>query len=87
MKLVAGRVDDGAAEPEAARAFLDFLGRAEIAEASASWTHWSAVRGETSVEGGAATEGDGTTYAPALDTLAVELEGWIERWGLERSSR
>lgn len=75
---------------EAARAFVDHLGSDEMATAIKRHTHWEPVAGEVDARRlpeGFELEQYWTGYAPAVDTLAAELDGWMERWELEVRTR
>lgn len=75
---------------EAARAFVDHLGSDEMATAIKRHTHWEPVTGEVDASRlpeGFELEQYWTGYTPAVDTLAAELDGWLERWELEVRTR
>ena len=76
----------GAVSPEAARAFVDHLGSAEVATAIKRHTHWEPLVGtvdESALPDDFELEQRWAALAPAVDTLAAELDGWVERWELE----
>lgn len=83
--IVAGSESVGAA-----RAFLDHIGSDEMATAAKRTTHWEPVAGEvdeTRLPAGFELPQRWVGYAPAFDTLAAELKGWIERWEREIRTR
>lgn len=80
----------GTEVPDAARAFVDHLGTAPVATAAKLHTHWEPTAGSVDPSGLPADfelEQRWTAYTPALDTLAAELAGWLERWEAEVRTR
>lgn len=76
----------GARLPAAARAFLDYLGSDDVATAAKRHTHWEPMAGrvdQASLPADFELAGGWRAYPPAFDTLAVELDGWIDRWERE----
>lgn len=75
---------------EAARAFVDHLGSDAVATAIKRHTHWEPAVGRVDRAGlpdDFELEQYWTGYEPAVDTLAAELDGWLDRWELEVRTR
>ena len=76
----------GSASADAARAFIDHLGSGEVATAIKRHTRWEPSVGavdEDALPEDFELEQRWTSLEPAVDTLAAELGGWLERWELE----
>lgn len=83
-------VVEGTDAPEAARAFVDFLGTDVVATASKLHTRWEPAVGDVDrsrLPPDFELERSWRGYAPAVDTLAAEIEAWIDRWEAEIAVR
>jgi len=77
-------------QSDAARAFVDHLGMSDIATLAKLYTHWEPQAGrvdEAALPADFELAQSWRAYAPAIDTLATELDGWVERWSLEIGRR
>lgn len=83
-------ISAGAAEPELARRFVDFTGSVEVATEALlrlRWRHPYVDIDRSRLPPDFEIEASVTPYALAPDTLAAELDGWLERWDLEVRGR
>lgn len=79
-------VTKGSNAGDAARRFVEHLGRNEIVTESYLRTRWHPANGEidgTKVPPGFELAQPWTAYPLAIDTLVAELEGWVTRWDLD----
>jgi len=86
LLLLAVAIRDGTEVPEAARDFVEHLGTDGVATASKLHTHWTPTVGfvdDSALPPDFELEQTLRGYVPAVDTLAVELTGWLERWERE----
>lgn len=80
----------GSEVTEAAGLFLDHLGSDEVATSAKLHTHWEPLIGEVDGSGfppDFELPQSWRGFTPAFDTLAVELEGWVDRWEREVRTR
>lgn len=76
----------GSPPMEAAHAFVEHLSSDEVATAAKLHTHWEPVAGEvdeTALPDDFELPRTWQAFEPAFDTLAAELDGWIDRWERE----
>jgi len=79
-----------AAEPELARAFVELVGEEEIRTVARLETRWAPAHGDVDAT---AFPADFELDAPwraqplAADTIAREIDGWLDRWELEVRGR
>ncbi|MBT8488085.1 MAG: extracellular solute-binding protein [Gemmatimonadetes bacterium] len=90
-ELVMGvAVVEGSPSSEAAQTFVDHLGSDQVATAAKLHTHWEPVAGQVD---GASLPPDfelpqsWRAFDQTFDTLAVELDGWLDRWEREVRTR
>ena len=75
----------GTAEPELARRFVDFTGTMDVATVAKLHTRWMPAHGDVDMSRfppDFELDMQWSPYALAPDTIARELDGWIERWSL-----
>ena len=72
--------------PEIARQFVDLAGATEVATAARLATRWTSVHADLDMErfpSDFEIDLPWTPYPLATDTIAAEIDGWIERWERE----
>ena len=80
----------GATSTEAASTFLDYLGSDDVATAVKLHTHWEPLAGavdDARLPPDFELPRNWRGYAPAFDTIAAELDGWVDRWEREVRTR
>lgn len=80
----------GSTSTEAALAFLDYLGSDDVATAAKLHTHWEPLAGTVDDAGmppDFELPQNWRGFAPAFDTIAAELDGWVDRWEREVRTR
>ncbi len=81
---------EGAEEIEAARTFVDHLGRPEVGTESKLHTRWQPGHGNVDLARfpeGFELDLSWTPLPLAIDTLAAEIDGWTDRWEMEVRGR
>lgn len=81
---------DGAMSMEAALAFLDYLGSDDVATSAKLHTHWEPRAGavdDASLPPDFELPQNWRGFPPAFDTIAAELDGWVDRWEREVRTR
>ena len=74
-----------AVEPELARRFVDFTGTMDLATVAKLHTRWMPGHGDVDMSrfpSDFEIDMPWSPYARSPDTIATELDGWIERWNL-----
>lgn len=90
MLVLGVGVVDGSAVVDAARAFVEHLGRLDVATRSKLHTRWQPGHGDVdmnSFPNDFEIEQRWTPYALTVDTLAAEGDAWVDRWEAEVRGR
>jgi len=86
MLVLGVAITEATEVPEAARRFVDHLGTLDVATASKLYTHWQPGHGDVDMSRfptGFEIDQPWAPYTLALDTLASQLDAWIDRWDLK----